>query len=104
MTDLKPSKGTHERAAALFRAIGHPQRLSVLLCLSRSGPETVNTLLAEVGGEQSALSHQLRVLREHRLVKRERRGREVVYTLADRHVAHIVEDAVAHIEETERSR
>lgn len=97
-----PSPAIRERAAELFRAIAHEQRLTVLLVLSRSGPLSVSDLLARTGGEQSALSHQLRVLRDHRLVKHERRGREVLYRLADPHVAHIVEDAVAHVSEKEK--
>lgn len=97
-----PAQGIRESAAALFRAMAHEQRLTVLLVLSRAGPLNVSDLLRHTGGEQSALSHQLRVLRDHRLVKRERRGREVLYRLADPHVAHIVEDAVAHVSEKEK--
>lgn len=99
-----PPQASYDRAAELFRAMGHAQRLTVLVVLSRLGPLNVTELLGHTGGEQSALSHQLRLLREQRLVRRERRGREVLYALADPHVAHMVEDAIAHVEEKESSR
>jgi len=53
----------------------------------------------ELGMEQSALSHQLRVLREHTLVKVERQGRRRVYALHDEHVAALLEDALRHVEQ-----
>ncbi|MEC9378551.1 MAG: metalloregulator ArsR/SmtB family transcription factor, partial [Candidatus Latescibacterota bacterium] len=49
--------------------------------------------------EQSALSHQLRVLRDAGLVRTTRDGRKVIYHLQDEHVAHIVEDALIHATE-----
>ena len=48
--------------------------------------------------EQSAVSHQLRLLRDIGLVVGERRGRRVVYSLYDVHVAELIDQAVGHIE------
>jgi ArsR family transcriptional regulator, nickel/cobalt-responsive transcriptional repressor len=83
-------------ADAMF-ALSTPSRVRIL-CLLRARPHTVGELMAEVGMEQSAVSHQLRLLREHALVVSERRGRERVYTLADEHVAALLDAAVDHVE------
>ena len=87
-----------ERTVALFSAIAHPARLTALLELS-DGPRSASELQAAAGLSQTAMSHQLRVLRDAHLVTTARDGRRVVYSLADHHVAHIVHDAVAHASE-----
>jgi ArsR family transcriptional regulator, nickel/cobalt-responsive transcriptional repressor len=86
-------------AVALLSAMAHPTRLTVLLALGRSGPQSAGDLQRASGVEQSALSHQLRILREARLVVGERQGRQVIYRLHDHHVAHMVEDALSHVAE-----
>lgn len=90
--------GADQVAAAvrLLSAMAHPARLVTLLALSARAGLSVGDLQEVTGLEQSALSHQLRVLREARLVVAARRGRLRVYSLADHHVAHIVRDAVLH--------
>lgn len=88
-----------DAAVALFAALAHPVRLDVLLLLEELGEATVTTLQERIGVEQSALSHQLRALRQANLARGERRGRHVVYRLADHHVAHIVRDALLHVRE-----
>jgi ArsR family transcriptional regulator, nickel/cobalt-responsive transcriptional repressor len=94
-----PTSDELERATRLFACLAHPMRLSVLDVLHREGPRCVTELLAEVGGEQSALSHQLRTLRDNRLVAADREGRRMLYRLHDTHVASLVGDALAHIRE-----
>lgn len=81
---------------ALLNATAHPARLLALIALSRRGELSAGTLAELAGLEQSAMSHQLRVLRDAHLVTRHRSGRVALYTLADAHVAHIVEDALTH--------
>jgi len=76
--------------------MAHPVRVRVLLALSRLGPQAVGELQSLLGVEQSALSHQLRTLRDAHLVVGERAGKRVIYRLTDHHVAHIVEDALTH--------
>lgn len=94
-----PDGQERARAADLFRALGHEVRLHVLLCLSRSSGLTVTELIDRIGIEQSALSHQLRALREARLVQTWRSGRNVYYALYDSHVSHVIEDALSHVRE-----
>ena len=94
-----PAPEVRERALGLFRTIGHPDRLTVLLALSRNERLCVSELTALCGARQSAMSHQLRALREAGLVRGERIGKQVFYRLDDHHVAHIIRDALTHVEE-----
>jgi DNA-binding transcriptional ArsR family regulator len=96
---LAPTDPAIGRTVELLAAIAHPVRLAVLLALGRRGPMTAGELQELAGYEQSAMSHQLRVLRDARLVETERHGKQIVYRLHDEHVAHIVEDALRHVRE-----
>ena len=87
------------RAVDLFRVLGHEVRLSVLLHLSRSPGLTVSELVQHLGIEQSSLSHQLRILRDARLVRTNRSGRNVRYELFDRHVSRVIFEALEHVGE-----
>jgi len=84
-------------SAGLFAVLGHAGRLHTLLLLSERQPRTAGELSEATGLEQTSMSHQLRLLREARLVKAHREGRHVYYRLADEHVAQIVRDAGAHV-------
>lgn len=84
-----------DRTARLFRALGNTTRLAVVDVLD-SGPRCVHELVDELGVDQPLVSQHLRVLRSVDLLRTERRGKEVVYSLADDHVAHIVRDAITH--------
>lgn len=87
-----------ERAAALFRALGDSARLSLLARLAHG--EYCVTELAEASGEGlSTVSQRLRTLRAERLLRRRRVGKHVYYTLADEHVALLIESALAHASE-----
>jgi DNA-binding transcriptional ArsR family regulator len=80
-----------------MQALAAPSRLRILGRL-RTGPCSVGELAEAVRMEQSAVSHQLRVLRHLRLVVGERAGRRVVYALHDSHVAVLLDEATYHIE------
>lgn len=84
-----------EPAAALLRALASPVRLAVVRELA-DGPRHVHELVASLGVSQPLVSQHLRVLRSAGLVVTRRHGREIAYLLTDRHVAHIVLDAIAH--------
>jgi ArsR family transcriptional regulator, nickel/cobalt-responsive transcriptional repressor len=86
-----------ERVADTMQALATPSRVLILARL-RERPQSVSELVAAVGMEQSAVSHQLRLLRETGLVVGERRGRRVVYSLYDHHVAWLIDQAVGHVE------
>ncbi|GAB7185896.1 metalloregulator ArsR/SmtB family transcription factor [Kitasatospora sp. Ki12] len=85
------------RVATTLQALATPSRLLILSRL-REGPCAATELATEVGLEQSACSHQLRLLRNLGLVVGQRQGRQVVYALYDNHVAALLDQAVYHIE------
>ena len=95
-----PSHGILANTADLLSAMAHPTRLAVLLALTKEPHLSAGALQDLTGAEQTALSHQLRVLREASLVQVQRNGRQMIYALTDAHIAHIVEDAVSHAAET----
>jgi ArsR family transcriptional regulator, nickel/cobalt-responsive transcriptional repressor len=83
--------------AATLQALATPSRLRILTRL-RQGACPVTELADAVEMEQSAVSHQLRLLRALGLVTGMRKGRTVVYSLYDNHVAMLLDEAVYHIE------
>jgi DNA-binding transcriptional ArsR family regulator len=84
-----------EAVSELLRALANPHRLAILLELGR-GPRCVHELVDSLGISQPLASQHLRVLKATNLVAGRRRGREVVYALADDHISHIVDDAISH--------
>ncbi len=84
-----------ERGASYLKAMAHPLRLAVLSELS-GGPRCVHELVDATGAAQPLVSQHLRILRAADLLVAERRGREVVYSIVDDHIHHIVLDAVEH--------
>ncbi len=88
--------GTADVAATL-QALATPSRLYILARL-QEGPCSVGDLAGAVGMENSACSHQLRLLRNLGLVTGERRGRSIVYSLYDNHVAELLDQALYHVE------
>jgi len=80
-----------------MQALATASRVRILGRL-RSGPSSVAGLAAAVGMEASAVSHQLRLLRHLGFVVGRRDGRQVVYDLHDDHVAHLLDEAIAHVE------
>jgi DNA-binding transcriptional ArsR family regulator len=85
------------KVAATLQALATPSRLLILTQL-RQGPLPVSDLAEAVGMEQSAVSHQLRLLRNLGLVTGTRHGRSIVYSLYDNHVAQLLDEAVYHTE------
>ncbi|MFG2907211.1 ArsR/SmtB family transcription factor [Kitasatospora sp. NPDC048286] len=85
------------RVATTLQALATPSRLLILARL-REGPCAATELAHAVGMEQSACSHQLRLLRNLGLVVGTRQGRSVVYALYDNHVAELLDQAVYHTE------
>jgi DNA-binding transcriptional ArsR family regulator len=83
--------------AQTMQALAAPSRLLILSRLRRE-PCPVGQLAADVGMEQSAVSHQLRLLRHLGLVEGTRRGKTTVYALYDDHVARLLDEAVYHSE------
>ena len=84
--------------ATIFAVLGDPTRIRVLTALS-AGELCVCDLAAATGVNRSTVSHQLRVLRSHRLVRRRREGKIVYYALDDEHVLQLLAIAGTHTAE-----
>ena len=89
--------------ADTFSALGDPTRVRILDALSH-GELCVCDLAAVLRLSQSAVSHQLRLLRGLRLVRPRREGRVVFYDLDDQHIMSIFKQTLQHVEESLPSR
>ncbi|UBF24347.1 metalloregulator ArsR/SmtB family transcription factor [Kovacikia minuta CCNUW1] len=87
-----------QQMAEFFSALADPSRLRLMSALA-SQELCVCDLAAAVKVSESAVSHQLRVLRSQRLVKYRRVGRNVYYSLADNHVMNLYQEVAAHLNE-----
>lgn len=83
--------------AELMQVLAAPSRVQILGRL-KEGPCSVGTLAAAVGMESSAVSHQLRSLRQLGLVVGERRGKQIIYGLHDSHLAEFLDQAIFHVQ------
>lgn len=81
--------------ATTLQALAHPGRLQILATL-QAGAATVGQLVTELSMEQSAVSHQLRLLRDQGFVTASRQGRHVEYRLYDNHIGELIEQALSH--------
>ena len=91
-----PSDDDVDELAARFKAISEPSRLKILLALS-CGELCVEHLTQAVGGNQSAVSHQLKTLKDHRIIKCKRQGKQVIYSIADGHILTMISVAKEHL-------
>jgi ArsR family transcriptional regulator len=89
---------TVEALADTFRMLGDPTRVRILDVLS-SGELCVCDIASLVGISESAVSHQLRLLRGMRLVRPRRAGRQVYYAVDDHHIIELLRQALTHVEE-----
>lgn len=91
-----PTEEEFERMSLAFKALSEPCRLRILFAL-RHGELCVMHVVEAAGGQQSAVSHQLRLLKANGIVKARREGRNVLYSLADEHVTAVIELTCAHL-------
>lgn len=96
-TRTRLDAATAKTIATTLQALASPSRLLILSTL-RDGPRTVQVLADSVEMAQSAVSHQLRLLRHLGLVEGERSGRHIVYRLFDDHVTELIDQAIYHAE------
>lgn len=94
-----PEEAVLGKAALLLKALADPTRMRLLLALKTAGELCVCDLALLAGVSVSAVSHQLRLLRQARLVAFRREGKRVYYRLADEHVERLLEEALEHAEE-----
>jgi DNA-binding transcriptional ArsR family regulator len=86
---------TMVRLSDIFKTMGDPTRLRIIQALS-TGEMCVCDIAAALGMEHSAISHQLRVLRNMRVVKYRKEGKEAIYSLDDEHVLRLFNEGLEH--------
>ena len=96
--DYPINDDTLYRLADLFKVFGDPTRLRILYTLS-DGELCVCDIASLLNMSQSAISHQLRFLKQARLVKSRKNGKTVYYALCDDHIQTILAQGIAHVQE-----
>lgn len=82
----------------ILKILGEPLRLKIVLALNE-GEMCVFHIVAAVKSTQSAVSHQLRILKDNRIIRAKRFGQNIVYSLQDEHIMQIINIARIHVEE-----
>lgn len=96
--ETMPPEEEMQDLADFFKVFGDPTRLKILYVLLCS-EMCVLDIAQMLGMTQSAISHQLRVLKQMDLVKNRREGKTIFYSLADSHIVTILSQGLDHIEE-----
>lgn len=84
--------------AEIFHLLGDPTRLRIVVCCL-AGPVSVSALAERIGASPSLVSHHLRLLRAARILRAERRGKQVFYSAADEHIRTVLGDMIEHVAE-----
>ena len=92
-----PSEEVVLEMADIFRMLGEPSRLRIVLALTK-GESCVYHLVEACGGTQSGVSHQLRVLKDNKIVKSRRAGQSVFYSIADEHILKMLAIGIEHVD------
>ena len=91
-----PPKETMVFIADLFKGFADPTRVHILYLLAE-GEKCVTDIAEQVELSQSAISHQLRILKQMHLIKFRREGKNILYSLADDHVKTILQMGLEHV-------
>lgn len=94
--DNRISDETLYRLADLYKVFGDPTRIRILYALFQK-ELCVQDIADQLSMTQSAISHQLRILKQNYLVKFRREGKTIYYSLADDHVATIMDQGLEHV-------
>ena len=98
VTDHMPDEDQLYDLAEVFKVFGDSTRIKILYVLFEA-ELCVCDIAQLLNMTQSAISHQLRILKQNRLVKNRRDGKSVFYSLADGHVKTIISQGMEHIQE-----
>lgn len=97
---VKSSMPSDEKVAemgARFKVISEPSRLKILLALAQ-GELCVEHITEAVSGNQSAVSHQLKILKDNKVIKSRRSGQNMLYSISDWHVLTMINVAKEHLD------
>ncbi|TWT58850.1 hypothetical protein KOR42_22370 [Thalassoglobus neptunius] len=89
-----------DRAAGIFRALGDPGRLKVLILLSQQ-EMCVTEIAIALEEQMTTISQRLKLLKSERLVRSRRDGKHLFYSVADQHVSQLVSNGIDHARETD---
>ena len=95
---LLPEEELIKELADFYKVFGDATRVKIL-CVLLESAMCVCDLAELLGMTQSAISHQLRILKQMKLVKNRREGKTVYYSLADGHIQNIISQGMEHIQE-----
>lgn len=87
------------KLSEIFKCLSDVTRLKIIQVLLE-GERNVTFISKNIGAEQSATSHQLRYLKDLKLVKSRKEGRNVLYSLDDHHVVELLTQGLDHVEHT----
>jgi len=96
-TKTLPEHKTIDALSDFFKIFGDPTRIRIIWVLMQS-ERYVHEISEILEMSPSAVSHQLRILRQGHIVKHRRNGRHILYSLDDSHVEDIFEKGISHIE------
>ena len=92
------SSNTLYDVAELFKNFSDSTRIRIMYCLFES-ERSVTEITELLNMNQSAISHQLRFLKNSKLIKNRREGKTIYYSLADDHVYNIISQGIEHVQE-----
>ncbi len=98
LKDINPQQSL-EKVSRIFKLLGDQKRMSILIYLMQEDQLSVSELMEKTAMEQSALSHQLRVLKDAHLVTSSVMGKNRIYQLKDQHVFEIINQIMEHVNE-----
>lgn len=88
----------NKKSVSLFKALGDSTRLRIIDCIFDEA-KSVNKISLETNISQSAISHQLKILRDVDIVRFEKRGKERNYYISDNHIKMIIDQVYEHVDE-----
>ncbi|MBQ9424742.1 MAG: helix-turn-helix transcriptional regulator [Erysipelotrichaceae bacterium] len=94
----KTNENTLYDVAELFKNFSDSTRIRIMYCLFEK-ERSVTEISELLNMNQSAISHQLRFLKNSKLIKNRREGKTIYYSLADDHVYNIISQGIEHVEE-----
>ena len=98
-TTTMPDSETSRKLAEFYSAFADKTRVRIISALQAAGELAVSEVARIVGVSESAISHQLKLLRLLRLVSSRNEGRNVIYRLDDQHIDSILSAGLAHVQE-----
>jgi len=98
IADAVPLDEEVQDMSEFFKVFGDPTRLKILSLLAVK-PLCVHLISEALNMQQTAISHQLKILRQSRLVRYRKEGRHIFYSLCDSHISEIISTGLEHIRE-----